>query len=115
MNKNLRMKLLSLLSNFKALFFGLSFGDQVQWYRKSEIDMPDPALMEDVELAVRINDSGGYVQARSTITVSSRRYKEKGMTRVIMSVLWRTPGYLIMRRWTDEVPETKNLYKKYYG
>jgi hypothetical protein len=111
---SLRLKLLSMLSNFKSLFFGLSFGDQVQWYRKSRIDMPDLALMEDVELAVRVNDNGGYAQTRSTVKVSSRRYKEKGIIRVIMSVLRRTPGYLIVRKWTDEMPETKNLYKKYY-
>ena len=114
-NPGFRMKLLSVFSNAKAALFGLSFGDQGQWFRSGKLKIPGIPLMEDVELAIRINDRGNPVWTPGVLKVSTRRYTEKGRLRVILSVIVHTTAYLFRRRWCDQVPDTKILYEKYYG
>jgi hypothetical protein len=110
-----RMRLLSVFSNAKASLFGLSFGDQGQWFRRGCVAVPEIPLMEDVELAVRINDAGGAVRTPASLWVSTRRYSDRGSLSVIFSVISFTLGYLFHRRWTGTVPDTAGLYEKYYG
>ena len=106
--------ILSILSNAKMALFGLSFGDQGQWFRRRAVSVPDIALMEDVELAVRINNAGPAVRVPAVLTVSTRRYDEMGILRGMRSVMEFTLGYLFGRRWTGTIPETGTLYEKYY-
>ncbi|MFQ6104314.1 MAG: glycosyltransferase [Candidatus Glassbacteria bacterium] len=108
------MKILSILSNAKTALFGLSFGDQGQWFWRRAVSVPDIALMEDVELAMRINDAGGAVWVPAVLEVSSRRYDEMGILRGARSVIEFTFGYLLRRRWKELVPDTSALYEKYY-
>ena len=115
MNPGFRMRLLSVFSNAKAGLFGLSFGDQGQWFRSGEVSVPGIPLMEDVELAVRINDRGPPVWTPALLKVSTRRYTEKGRLKVILSVILYTVGYLFRRRWYNEVPDTAGLYETYYN
>jgi glycosyltransferase involved in cell wall biosynthesis len=111
----LRMRVLSVFSNAKASLFGLSFGDQGQWFRNKTVSVPEIPLMEDVELAVRMNDSGGSVWTPATLEVSIRRYSEKGTLSVLRGVVVFTLGYLFRRRWEGAPPDTTDLYRKYYG
>jgi len=110
-----RMRLLSFFSNAKASLFGVSFGDQGQWFRTGSVAIPEIPLMEDVEMAVRLNDRGSPVRIPARLAVSTRRYTEKGRLRVILSVIAYTAGYLFQRRWNDAVPDTTDLYRRYYG
>ncbi len=111
---SLKLKILSLFSNGKMGIFGLSFGDQGQWFRRGSVEIPNIPLMEDVELALRLNDSGPSVWTPSTLTVSPRRYEKRGLRRSILSVLRFTPGYLWQRRWRETIPGTEKLYERYY-
>jgi len=113
-NPGWRMRLLSVFSNAKSTLFGLSFGDQGQWFRNGKIAVPEIPLMEDVELSVRMNDAGGAIRTPATLGVSTRRYKAKGAPSVIRSVVLFTFGYLFRRRWEGNVPDTRHLYEKYY-
>jgi len=106
---------LSGFSNAKACLFGLSFGDQGQWFRNGKISVPELPLMEDVELAVRMNDGGGTAWTRAVLGVSARRYGEKGTLRVVRSVLGFTLAYLSRRRWNGTPPDTSGFYRRYYG
>jgi hypothetical protein len=109
-----RMKMLQVASNAKTALFGLSFGDQGQWFRRNRIEIPEIPLMEDVEMAVRMNDAGTPAWVPATLEVSTRRYSEQGASLVVRSVIGRVAGYLARRRWWDEVPDTRGLYDSYY-
>jgi hypothetical protein len=113
--KNLRMRLLSYLSNIKMSLFGASFGDQGQWFRKGTIEFPEIPLMEDVEFALRLNNFGIPVWTRARVYVSTRRYKKVGLFRGAATVVNYTLSYLFKRRWNDEPIDTTDMYKKYYG
>ncbi len=110
----LKMKIVSVASNAKTALFGLSFGDQGQWFRRGRVEVPSIPLMEDVETAVRMNDAGIPVWTAATLQVSTRRYGRQGTMPVVRSVVERVVGYLLRRRWTDEVPDTTALYEEYY-
>jgi glycosyltransferase involved in cell wall biosynthesis len=109
-----RMRVVSVASNVKTALFGLSFGDQGQWFRPDRVEVPAIPLMEDVEMAVRMNDAGRPVWTSATVEVSTRRYERQGALRVVCSVVARVVGYLAHRRWTGEVPDTTDLYEDYY-
>jgi hypothetical protein len=110
-----KMRALSVLTNTKVGLFSLSFGDQGQWIRRGRTRMPAIPLMEDVELALRISDAGGGAWVPAAIRVSPRRYERKGVVPVLRRVISFTLGYLFTRRWRDRVPDTQQLYEKYYG
>lgn len=109
------MRILALAGNAKTALFGLSFGDQGQWFRRGRLRVPAIPLMEDVEMAVRMNDAGTPVWTAATVRVSARRYGRQGTLAVAGSVVGRVAGYLVRRRWTGEVPDTAGLYRDYYG
>jgi len=113
--RNFRMRLLSFLSDIKMSIYGASFGDQGQWFRRDRIKMPEIPLMEDVELALRINAAGPAVWTRAKVYVSTRRYKKVGLLKGALDVVILTMTYLFKRRWKDELIDTTGIYKKYYG
>ena len=109
-----RMRMVSVASNAKTALAGLSFGDQGQWFWRDRVEVPAIPLMEDVEMAVRMNDAGVPVWTPATVEVSTRRYEQQGTLPVLCSVVKKVVGYLARRRWTDEVPDTTDLYEDYY-
>ena len=109
------MELVAILTNAKTILFGLSFGDQAQWFRRSCIRVPAIPLMEDVELSLRMNDKGGTVRTPATVEVSSRRYERQGAGKVVGAVVRQVLGYLFRRVWSGEPPDTAGLYRDYYG
>jgi glycosyltransferase involved in cell wall biosynthesis len=113
--RGLKMRMVSVATNAKTALFGLSFGDQGQWFRRGRVEVPEIPLMEDVEMAVRMNDAGTPVWTSATVKVSTRRYSRYGTLRVLRSVVRRVVGYLARRRWNDEVPDTTGLYDSYYA
>ena len=110
-----KMRIVALANNAKTALFGLSFGDQGQWFRRGVFEVPRIPLMEDVEMAVSMNDAGTPAMTAAAVSVSSRRYSRHGILPVLRSVLIRVVGYLARRRWTDQVPDTTCLYEEYYG
>jgi hypothetical protein len=109
-----KMRMVAVAGNAKTALFGLSFGDQGQWFRRGRIEIPAVPLMEDVEMSVRMNDTGTPVRTAATIKVSARRYGRQGTLPVLSSVVRRVAGYLARRRWTGQVPDTSGLYEDYY-
>ncbi len=115
MDKNIKMAILSFLSDIKMSIFGLSFGDQGQWFRRNAIKIPELPLMEDIELAMGINGKGPAVWTPSKVYVSTRRYKKIGLWKGAIFVIRLSITYLIKRRWRDEAFDTSKLYKEYYA
>jgi glycosyltransferase involved in cell wall biosynthesis len=113
---SLGMKLVEFLNAMRAVFFKISFGDQIQFFRRKEIvdfDMyPDIPLMEDVELSLRLCRLGRTVYLFGNSKVSARRWREKGFGNALM-VLICFFTYLAQRMW--KTPDAITMYNRYYG
>jgi glycosyltransferase involved in cell wall biosynthesis len=111
----LKFRFIELANDIRAAFFTVSFGDQVQFFRRQpvvEADLfPGIPLMEDVEFSIRLHRLGCCVYLYGSALVSTRRWKHVGF-RNAGWVLLHVMEYLIRRLW--EAPDTVKLYKKYY-
>lgn len=104
------------LNEVRALFFGISFGDQGQFFRRSAVvsdyGFPPLPLMEDVEFSLRARAAGPMLYLGGGIKSSDRRWRrEKWLTRCF-TVLSMTIMYRLRRRESDHVAAA--LYRKYY-
>ncbi len=111
-----QFRLIELANDFRAAFLKISFGDQVQFFRRQPVvdhDLfPVIPLMEDVEFSIRLHRLGRQLHLFGNVMVSNRRWENVGFKNarwIFMQVL----KYLITRLWS--VPDTANLYKKYYN
>lgn len=110
-----QFRLIELANDFRAAFLKISFGDQVQFFRRQPVvdhDLfPGIPLMEDVELSLRLHRLGRQVHLFGNVLVSTRRWKSIGFKNARW-ILIQVLTYLITRLWSE--PDTVNLYKKYY-
>lgn len=111
-----RFRLIEYANDFRAAFFKISFGDQIQFFRRQPVvdhDLfPDMPLMEDIEFSLRLRRLGRQIHLFGNALVSPRRWDRVGFKNAAW-VFVRVFGYLLMRLWTT--PDTAQLYKKYYG
>ena len=90
---------MELANDVRAALFGISFGDQVQIFRRSLVDgpgFPDMPLMEDVELSVRLLSMGTTEHLFGSTLVSDRKWRAKSGARTVL-VLSLTAEYMIRR------------------
>lgn len=99
----------------KSALAGISFGDQIQFFRRRPIlkhntfsDMP---LMEDLELALRLKSLGSTVHLFGNAVVSSRHWQHNEIKRTLM-ILGLLTNYFIQRLWKQ--PDVIKMYKRYY-
>ncbi len=115
-SSRLWFRFIELANDFRAAFFKISFGDQVQFFRRQPVvdrDMfPGIALMEDVEFSIRLHRLGRQIYLIGNVLVSTRRWDKTGF-RNAPWVLRQVTTYLIRRLWSD--PDTVKLYRKYYN
>ena len=109
--KKLQMRVVAALNNLRALITGISFGDQVQFFRAEALDaiggFPSMMLMEDVELSLRLKELGHLVFLHEGILVSARHWQ---FSYKLMTVFRLFPRYLITRRFRRK----DRIYRKYY-
>ena len=114
-DKNFRYRLLEFANDVKAVYFGISFGDQVQFFRRKPVVdndvFPDIPLMEDVELSLRLHRWGRQVYLFGNSLVSTRRWMKK-RTGNLLTILWQFLSYLLIRLW--KTPDTLRMYRNYY-
>jgi len=107
------------LNALRARATGLSFGDQGQFFRREALDgaggFPDMALMEDVELALRLREAGETASLGGGLTVSARRWAGRGFGPNMVRVLTLFAGYLLGRRLGLGDPTGVRHYRRYYG
>ncbi|ACN14499.1 putative glycosyl transferase [Desulforapulum autotrophicum HRM2] len=112
----IRIKLIEFLNHVRAMVFGISFGDQVQFFRREPVfsrDLfPDIPLMEDVEFAIRMRSLGDLVYLNEKVVVSARRWETRGSGNALL-VIALFFLYLIQRPWGQ--PDTTFFYERYYG
>ena len=111
-----QFRLIELANDFRAAFLKISFGDQVQFFRRQPVvdhDLfPPIPLMEDVEFSMRLHRLGRQLHLFGNVRVSTRRWENVGFKNarwIFIQVL----KYLLTRLWSE--PDTANLYKKYYN
>lgn len=112
-----RMHLVSFLNNMRASVFGISFGDQAQFIRRSALDSPFPEfkLMEDVELSMRFKEKGGSIFIPRGIQSSNRRWMRVNYLGNFTKVIYLTILYILQRRLTGIRNQGEWYYKAYYG
>jgi len=110
-----RFRLIELANDIRAAFFIISFGDQVQFFRRKPVvkaDLfPGIPLMEDVEFSIRLRRLGRCTYLFGNALVSTRRWEKMGFHNASW-VFLHVMEYLVRRLW--KAPDTVKLYKKYY-
>jgi rSAM/selenodomain-associated transferase 2 len=115
---SLKFRLLSMISNARALCSKISFGDQGQFFRKEVINLlggfPIQMLMEDVEFSIRLKKFGKVAFVPNGIIASARRLQEKGIINNFIQVSVLLATYLVKRRFFTKDPLRIDFYNRYY-
>jgi hypothetical protein len=115
-DRGLRFRILELANDFRMVCMGVSFGDQVQFFRRTPVMetglYPDIPLMEDVEFGIRLHRLGRQAYLFGDAGVSPRRWEQKGLGHVL-TVLRLFCTYMFQRLW--KTPDTRAMYRVYYG
>jgi len=113
-----KLALIAWLNNFRARWFGISFGDQGQFFRRAALKemggFPDMKLMEDVELSMRLKHFGRPLFIENGVQVSPRRWDTRGYSSYIRLVLQLFLSYLVERRFNGAADIRTDYYRKYY-
>jgi hypothetical protein len=117
--KGARLGALSLLNALRAGMTGISFGDQGQFFRRTVLEtaggFPAMALMEDVELSLRLRSLGETLVLGGGLTVSGRRWAGQGYFAKMAAVFGLFISFLAARRLGLADPSGRRYYKRYYG
>jgi glycosyl transferase family 2 len=113
---SLRLLIIEMLNDARATLGGASFGDQGQFFRSVAIQeqggFPDYPLMEDIELSLRMMQSGRVVLLGGGIQNSARQWKRDFMKRILL-ILKLVIVFRLSRLFNRDV--TKKLYAIYYA
>ncbi len=111
-----RLRILEWANDLRAGLLGISFGDQVQFFRRIPVVEQDafPAipLMEDVELGLRLRKLGRQTYLFGSAEISARRWQANASRRTAL-ILSLFTCYLWRRLWGK--PNTSAMYRRYYG
>lgn len=103
---------------FKVRFLNMSFGDQVQIFRKSVLDQyggfPRYQLMEDVELSLRMGQAGRCHLVDVRVATSPRRWEKEHRLKWLCFILYLVGKYLILRRVGQHERFIAQFYQAYY-
>ena len=113
----LNLCIIECLNEVKCVLLGLSFGDQGQFFRRAAIvaagGFPDLALMEDVELCLRLRTAGPMLYLGGGLVCSGRRWRNVSWLNCCISVVAMTTIYLLRRREGARIADI--LYRRYYA
>jgi hypothetical protein len=108
--------MLEIANDFRVVCMGISFGDQVQFFRREPVIntglFPDMPLMEDVEFAIRLHRLGRQAYLFGKAEVSTRKWEKQGMVHAL-TVIRLFGAYMLQRLW--KTPDTRAMYRTYYG
>ncbi|MHC4884400.1 MAG: glycosyltransferase [Planctomycetota bacterium] len=108
-------QVIEFFNDLRAALFGVSFGDQVQFFRRTAVldgpGYPALPLMEDVELSLRLLQTGKTVFLWQQNRVSPRRWQTEQGGR-IFTVLSLVGRYLLTRPFRQ--PDARAMYAQYY-
>jgi hypothetical protein len=112
-----RYAFIAFLDNARALCTGISFGNQGQFFRVKALEggFPTFRLMEDVELAFRLKESGSVLFLGKGIRNQARRWARVGFLRNVAMVVGLVTRFIIQRRLDRLQGGLDDFYEKYYG
>ncbi len=112
---SLRFRLTELLNSARAVLFGVTFGDQAQFFRREHADtVPPYLLMEDVEISFRLQERGRCVFIPNGVQASTRRWTSHGYAVNFFRVLFLTGLYVVRRRCGLLSDDCSEFYRRYY-
>ncbi len=93
---------------------GESYGDQAQFFRRDWLakvgGFPDQPIMEDVELSRRLRLLGRPAYLEKPVTVSPRRFEQRGVLRVVWA------NWTFRRVYRQQgLAACQAIYRAYYG
>lgn len=105
-----------ILNDFRARVFGISFGDQAQFFRRSLIskELPWICLMEDVEISFRMKGKGAVGYIPHGVLSSTRMWRKTGFMGNFVKVVTLTAFYIIRRRFGLLSKDNREFYRWYY-
>jgi rSAM/selenodomain-associated transferase 2 len=113
------LRLITWLNSARARWFGVSFGDQGQFFRREALHVlggfPDLQIMEDVELSLRMKREGLPLYLGGGIVVSARRWERVGHLRNAFNILRLLAVYSVRRLRSGRVEDVSDIYRAYYG
>jgi hypothetical protein len=116
-SKSPRFAFITALNNLRVRLTGISFGDQVQFFRRAALrgTLPAVKIMEDVELALLLKERGVVAVAPAQAHSSIRRWQKSSYSRNMFMVIGLTAAYLVRRRLGLLKPGNNDFYQAYYG
>jgi len=109
---------LTALNALRARTTGIGFGDQGQFFRREAVaaagGFPDMALMEDVELSLRLRSVSETLYLGGGATVSGRRWAGAGFGGKAAGVVGLFLQYLAARRLGLADPTGWRYFRRYY-
>ena len=113
-----KYKVISFLNLLRVALTGISFGDQGQFFRRKDVVdndcLQEIPLMEDVELALRLQALGKIRLLDGGLTVSVRRWKTKNVWKNAFHIFYLLSSYLFLRRTRSDL-KVDRFYKEYYS
>lgn len=110
-----RYRFIELANDFRAAFFKISFGDQVQFFRRvpvaSQNLFPDMPIMEDVEFSIRLHRLGRLTYLFGNALASTRRWEQIGNKNAAWVI--KNVAIFLIRRLMQK-PDTVQIYRQYY-
>lgn len=111
-------RFIEFLNEIRANLSGIAFGDQVQFFDRSRFAdrrFPEQPLMEDVELSLRLRETGPTSYLGLECQVDPKKWTKKAPTRIVL-VLKLVAIYLIQRLYSEQKAKqlSQSLYKIYY-
>jgi len=101
-----QFRILEFANDFRAVFLGISFGDQVQFFRRKPVverDLyPNIPLMEDVELSLGLHRLGRQIYLFGDAAISTRRWEKRGFGHAL-TVIRFFSTYMWQRLWKKAV------------
>jgi hypothetical protein len=114
--KGWHFRALEIANDLRAIASAISFGDQVQFFRRRPVEQsgafPPIPLMEDVELSLQLRRLGRLTFLFGKASISPRRWYRGGRRNFVL-ILRLFFGYLWQRLWHKEV-DTSIMYQRYY-
>jgi rSAM/selenodomain-associated transferase 2 len=114
-----RFRMIAWMNNVRARIFGISFGDQGQFFRMAALPVmngfPEMLLMEDVELSFKMKALARPLFVPKGVNVSQRRWEGRHFFDNVFLVMRLFVRYLFRRRFYGTAGLNHYYYKTYYS
>lgn len=113
-----RLGFVKMLNDFRARFLGISFGDQIQFFRKDVLEsaggFPRQHLMEDVELSLLLKRTGKIIFLPGGGESDFRAWVQGNSIKRGLKIIFLFHLYLFLRLVSPN-PNTSKLANFYYN